>query len=1073
MLVMMSRLGTKTYSRKQECKTSIQFDQMLSDKSNKPTTTKVAMTTVHRSRWGMTSFTSLRKTHLNGQKDVSENSESSVTPSIAPKRIKVDPKSISSFGEDPFSFDIDAEPSTAKISQQSSSLLITKGTKGQNVFTIPKPNKFFKSGASRISVTGTSSQKKVNNDLKFSVEVLGSNKINNVSKLSMDQYSCKLVSKLSENSGSKIQNCGLVNRSNLPSNISTSARLSEVTSLCASNVVSHSPIKNVGDNIPGTNSGGNVPLFQRNISNIFDTGTRTNSPSIINNNNESNGNSYSRKQEHSSENSTKSVNCETDDRFESVFRSVVTKTYGGKKNSEHFQKGSKIIKENLPVIKDLHQLPLPSMKDNPSDSKSSNQDNLWEEESNSEPMTISESSDNEQIDTFDKNSSFSSKSLHLESEINTKCSGLKGNHSLNRKRIFNSPKKNKPVYKLRHWQETASDDFSNSSKEASANIPSLADDFDEIEKADTAQFSLTKEIQFPKSSSAEAVISVKCPRKEKELYTVVKNVKQAYQCHESGETQEFNDDVEYLLEGLQIANVGTRCLSILSLASKCMGPAFRIHLRAHGTISKIFSALKDAPLDTSLSLCTATLMFVLSQDRLTMDLEASTLSLMLQLLESDPQQDRSSNWDEIKSSVIDNADGSLPSSLQEKHREKVRQLVEQMQQKGHAKHLSLDNINTGNLAMETLLSLTSRRAGEWFKEELRSLGGMDHLVDTVSACANQLNCNEVKCLKYPSDIHLDKLRKIDRCLRVLENVTYANTENQSYLLTYKHSLLVTTCASMLELCRASLMIHPICKSKGTETEYVSTSSDDPGVVFLSCLLSLLKVLLNITHENAYGSSTVGIQEGLISCVLLCVLQIPRCIPNEKRFDVLVLSLGLMINLVEHCKENRDQIVQAYCVGSYETPNDGKKLSALEALVEVFLVRLEAAKKSEEQADALLTSPEEKKEAESKKDGKENTPSLPQPLPAEDLEETLMKALQKAGKNMEHSVIGSYIALLLGCVIQNNQDYANMLREKMPERKFDIMLEVLKKFLNFVSLTGVVGSAGITSIQRVVEVLESS
>ena len=32
--------------------------------------------------------------------------------------------------------------------------------------------------------------------------------------------------------------------------------------------------------------------------------------------------------------------------------------------------------------------------------------------------------------------------------------------------------------------------------------------------------------------------------------------------------------------------------------------------------------------------------------------------------------------------------------------------------------------------MESLLSLTSRRAGEWFKEELRSQGALDHIVDT-------------------------------------------------------------------------------------------------------------------------------------------------------------------------------------------------------------------------------------------------------------------------------------------------------------------------------------------------------
>lgn len=38
--------------------------------------------------------------------------------------------------------------------------------------------------------------------------------------------------------------------------------------------------------------------------------------------------------------------------------------------------------------------------------------------------------------------------------------------------------------------------------------------------------------------------------------------------------------------------------------------------------------------------------------------------------------------------------------------------------------------------METLLSLTSKRAGDWFKEELRLLGGLDHIVDkgTIHTC---------------------------------------------------------------------------------------------------------------------------------------------------------------------------------------------------------------------------------------------------------------------------------------------------------------------------------------------------
>jgi len=40
-----------------------------------------------------------------------------------------------------------------------------------------------------------------------------------------------------------------------------------------------------------------------------------------------------------------------------------------------------------------------------------------------------------------------------------------------------------------------------------------------------------------------------------------------------------------------------RCLSAISLATKCMTPAFRMHVKAHGTVAKIFRALQDATKD--------------------------------------------------------------------------------------------------------------------------------------------------------------------------------------------------------------------------------------------------------------------------------------------------------------------------------------------------------------------------------------------------------------------------------------------------------------------------------------------
>ena len=89
--------------------------------------------------------------------------------------------------------------------------------------------------------------------------------------------------------------------------------------------------------------------------------------------------------------------------------------------------------------------------------------------------------------------------------------------------------------------------------------------------------------------TAQEVVSVKCPKAQKGYYTVIKNVKKAHQIQDSGEFQEFNDDVEYILEGLGAHNnLSTRCLSTVTLASKCMEPAFRMHLRAHGTVTKFF-----------------------------------------------------------------------------------------------------------------------------------------------------------------------------------------------------------------------------------------------------------------------------------------------------------------------------------------------------------------------------------------------------------------------------------------------------------------------------------------------------
>lgn len=320
----------------------------------------------------------------------------------------------------------------------------------------------------------------------------------------------------------------------------------------------------------------------------------------------------------------------------------------------------------------------------------------------------------------------------------------------------------------------------------------------------------------------EPVTGLKCDRNAKKYYQVVRNVKKAHQIQEIGEFQEMDDDVEYLLDALQPnIQVATRCLSALQLASKCMTPSFRMHVRAHGIVPKFFKALGDAPNDPCLGLCTAMVMFVLSQDTLNMDLDRDSLELMLNLLECDGEH---------KQLLKDSA----TNKQQLEKKQKVRELCEEIQSQGKSIHFNLDNITVSQLAMETLLSLTSKRAGEWFKEELRELGGIEHIMKTVCECCQQIT----DYVQEWTEPLLEKLNKIERCLRVLENVTQLNEENQKYILHYKSQMFVKTLCRFYHLLDTELTLYP------TDDK---TPKDSAGVAIREALVPILKVVINLTH----------------------------------------------------------------------------------------------------------------------------------------------------------------------------------------------------------------------------------
>ncbi|KAL0964490.1 hypothetical protein UPYG_G00324520 [Umbra pygmaea] len=698
------------------------------------------------------------------------------------------------------------------------------------------------------------------------------------------------------------------------------------------------------------------------------------------------------------------------------------------------------------------------------------------------------------------------------------CSGKQGDKSkeIGRK-IFSGPKKApaKAVYNARHWNQPEHEEMpppapvhsAPASLSSGSGKDTNSHKDDGLFKAPPPPPKVIKSVTIPTQPYQDIVTALKCRKEHKELYTVVHNVKHFNDVVEFGENQEFTDDFEYLETGLKSSQpLNTRCLSIISLAARCAMPSFRMHLRARGKVAQVFNMLNDSPQHPNLALCTASLMYILSRDRLNMDLDRASLELMIRLLEL--EHDHSAHQDQLTAKEMS------------KVKEKIRKLCETV----HNKHLDLENITSCHLAMETLLSLTSKRAGDWFKEELRLLGGLDHIVDKVKECVQNLSQEDDKEKLVAS------LWGAERCLRVLESVTVQNPENQGYLIAYKDSELIVSSARGLRYCedmiqRYSREVTSSVGSSGTALPH--SSFINVGKAVEDCMRAVIGVLLNLTHDNEWGSTKTGEQEECIITALNCVLRVPRYIPQEQRFDIRVLGLGLLINLVEYSARNRHCLVdmefnttspegsQGEAAGDKtqtqepvpastgtspdpataaptgveskvaEVKTMGSASCALAALVQFFLERERAAILAEAQTDDLISEapkPQDQSGEWQETSGEiqwvaaettdsENDKAAETKKEEEEEELDLNKALQHAGKHMEDSIVASYTALLLGCLCQGSQVNVNTVRQNLPKGDFSIMTEMLKKFLNFMNLTCAFGTTGHKSISRVIDYLE--
>ncbi|PKC15565.1 hypothetical protein RhiirA5_348914 [Rhizophagus irregularis] len=173
---------------------------------------------------------------------------------------------------------------------------------------------------------------------------------------------------------------------------------------------------------------------------------------------------------------------------------------------------------------------------------------------------------------------------------------------------------------------------------------------------------------------------------------------------------------------------------------------------------------------------------------------------------------------------------------------------------------------------------------------------------------------------------------------------------------------------------------------------------------LECLLGTLRVLINLTNENLPACQYVGSHLGM--SILMRLATVGQ-LPNAVKFDVLLLSIGLLINLVETDSNIQDEFRKVdqnpTCPGSrmcMRTCTCSSRESAVSCLVSLYNYQLE---KDDDETDS--------------------------------------------------NIVAAYMAVLLGLLIKNNQDNQQLIIERLPDRSVNSLINLLQQFVHFNELVG--------------------
>jgi hypothetical protein len=639
--------------------------------------------------------------------------------------------------------------------------------------------------------------------------------------------------------------------------------------------------------------------------------------------------------------------------------------------------------------------------------------------------------------------------------------------------------------------------------------------------------SLVKTASWPKSNqkttSLTKITTTKAQGPLAQSATVAKKPESQ---QEKGEKQMFFEEIYYLLDSFVPAQpVSIRSFSIVTMATNCLKVEFRKKLNTYRLAPRIMTCLQDASSNPLLRLSTSFLLFMFTRDySLPLFFDRRIFESIASILETEV---------EAESSYSESTESDKDSKEYGMLEKKVRFCLEQwsreqyMTTSGRAQHqISTDLLSPGDLIVESVIAITNPRRKQHFKNVLRQLGVLDPVAKRVMNLVRKIESSP------PSDVISEELdlllKRTQQGLVVLEQVILNCYDNQCYLVVFEGSALV---CSLSKLLRVLIELVVVRGDQGSSQEDLEVTCESRSVI--GCLLTLLKLLSSLTHDNEMACIRLGENVGVMDQVVKCSLQAPHYVAADDKFHVTILGLTVLINLTEHSPTERAVFKKPW----YLCPRkEDKGKSVLEHISRLFCKHFSAADSIDISLPNMIEQPMKAEEGTPAKDNTSSegtvsteggsqlappTSGVPDPETTEDNfggpsssqggkmemnfddsfeyvsdedeedsfeheksvadlstslvinREEFNQALEQAGQQLEDSLVAFYCALLLGTLSRHDRGNCEIVRSCMPSKSFSEMIKILENFLSFLDYAKLGSKSSTDSVREIVSFLSES